>query len=113
MTAPGHSRNCPRFFVRASILGELLLLILFLVGPLGASVDCDGDGVPDVPVVVTAPTPLAEISPRVISVASIKPLFAAVLRRTRLRSHRSDSYVCQVHRASRHLELQLFCLLRC
>ena len=109
-----YSRNWPRFLIRASIISELLFLILFLVGPLGASIDSDGDGVPDIPVVVTASSPLAEISRTcVINVASMKAHDAAVVRRARLSSHQSNTCACQVHRASRHLELQFFCLLRC
>jgi len=34
-------------------LGQLLALVVFLVGPSGGSIDDDSDGQPDIPVVVT------------------------------------------------------------
>ena len=114
MATPRCSQNCPRVYVRASILGELLCLILFLVGPLGASIDCDGDGIPDVPVVVIASTPLAEISQtRLINVASMTAHDAPVVMHARLRSYPSGSCICRVNRLTRHLEIYSVCVLRC
>lgn len=79
-----YSRNCPRFLVRCSAVSEILFLILFLVGPSGASVDSDGDGVPDVPLVVSASSPLSEIS-RGISLCSVHAHQAAAVKRATFR----------------------------
>ena len=112
MGGPKHSRSCPRFLARASVVSEALFMMVFLVGPLGASVDSDGDGVPDVPIVVAASTPLAELSNRVLNLGSIDA-YDAALHRPMLCPDRWDDHASQVHQATRHFGLHFLCLLRC
>ena len=114
MAGTMYLRNCPRFLVRASVVSELLVLILFLVGPSGASVDSDGDGIPDIPIVVSASSPISEISKtRGISLCSVFAQPAAAVRRVKMPSDPSNTHVFQPHRVSFHLGLQFLCLLRC
>lgn len=51
MRAPEHSRKP---FVSLFLLVEIIALTLFVVGPQAGSLDDDGDGNPDVPVVVSS-----------------------------------------------------------
>ena len=58
-------RNAPNpipFLIRSLLLAWLAALALFVVGPLAGSIDDDGDGNPDVPVVVSALTLVGEVS---------------------------------------------------
>lgn len=109
---------CGRFLVSASLIGEIVFLVLFLVGPAGASLDSDADGIPDIPVVVTASSPLAEISHiaakiRLVSLHSAKGYDPVVLTLARMLCNPWNPHAPRVHPSSPHLQLQLFCLMRC
>jgi hypothetical protein len=47
---------------RAVLLMGLATLTLFVVGPLAGSIDDDGDGSPDIPVVVSDPVVFTDLS---------------------------------------------------
>ena len=53
---PGNSHAVIWLLHRLLLFVELIALALFVVGPLAGSVDDDGDGNPDIPVVVSGAT---------------------------------------------------------
>lgn len=62
MRAPLHSR---KWFLSSLLVVQVLALTLFVVGPQAGSLDDDGDGSPDVPIVVaTTDVTVGEFPPR-------------------------------------------------
>ena len=55
-----HSPRHPQRSVHSLLVALIFAIALFLVGPSAASIDDNGDGAPDVPVVVTASSSAAE-----------------------------------------------------
>jgi hypothetical protein len=62
MPAPKHSRKWTKPFLSPVLVAGLVALALFVVGPQAGSLDDDGDGNPDVPVVVMASSSVAQVS---------------------------------------------------
>lgn len=115
-----HTNDSPwrRYLVSASLIGEIIFLVLFLVGPAGASIDSDADGIPDIPIVVTATTPLAEISQmaaktRLIGLSSPKGRGPDFVTPAKMHRDPWSTHFFPVQRSSPHLELQFLCLIRC
>ncbi len=110
MSASRHSRVY--LFVRPLLLIEIVVLALFVAGPRAGSLDVDGDGIPDVPIVVTASGPVATI-PRPTArnagagqVRDAETVAVDGLRSVEIGNHDRS------HRPGRP-GLLLFCLLRC
>ena len=59
----GSSHNSILFLFRSVLLIRTIALALFVLGPLVGSVDVDGDGTPDVPVVLVARSAVKDVSP--------------------------------------------------
>jgi len=62
MSTPRHSRNRIQAFLRPFLFAELVAVALFVVGPQAGSFDDDGDGIPDIPVVVSGTTFVGDVS---------------------------------------------------
>lgn len=104
------SRTCTNVR-RAFLVAELVTLTLFLVGPCAGSIDSNADGLPDVPIVVTAWGPIAQVSrtvPAPVSARAPDPSLAAAVAWNPHTAGTSRSA-----RARSRFDLTLLSLLRC
>jgi len=62
MSTPRHSRHRIHAFLRLLLFAELVAVVLFVIGPQAGSFDDDGDGSPDIPVVVSGTSFVRDVS---------------------------------------------------
>lgn len=72
----GNPIPCVRYVL---LIAGLLALTLFVLGPLAGSLDDDGDGIPDIPVVVYGPSLLDYVARTAGVSQRIRPIHDGVL----------------------------------
>ena len=108
------SRNSMPFQARSLAFVWLMALALFVIGPQAGSLDDDGDGAPDVPIVVSGPGLTGDksaISPSIGQSGSGGAL--GTLGFVALSIDGGRSYLSELIARHTLLELQVFLPLRC
>jgi hypothetical protein len=97
---------------RAFLVAELMSLTLFLVGPCAGSIDSNDDGIPDVPIVVTACGPIARV-PRATTASLSAGGPDRPLNDIRVRNLQRGPSLSTCCMAFPRIDLTLLSLLRC